>query len=260
MLALLARDVGAQQSWRITVRDTAGFAVPYAVVDANPGGRRVADKDGTVFFGRIAADSALLHVRRIGFAQSSVWVETRSDAVVRLVQLASPLAAVNVTERQHTLLAQRGFYERMERVQKGAVVGEFITPEDLEAMGAMTVSRAFSRSRHVRIARPPGGAISETKLLGRSDCGYTVLVDGQRVESLQDTQQGLTSIDPRGSARPASGRASRPPSIEELVPGSDIAAIEVYPSAANAPSELQARAMAGRGSFGIIAIWTGGRR
>lgn len=258
--AVSVANMSAQESWRVTVRDTSGLVIPYALLDVVPGGRRVADVQGSAQFPRPAADSVLLQVRRIGFAEFSARVSSRADVEVRLVPLARTLETMNIAARQNTLLAQQGFYERMERVQRGAVVGEFITPEELEAMGAMTVSRAFSRSRHVRVVRGRGNGVSDTKLLGRSDCGFTVLVDGQRVESLQDHQQGLTSIDPRGTSRAGGGREARPPSIEELVPGSDIAAIEVYPSAANAPSELQARAMGGRGSCGIIAIWTGGRR
>lgn len=257
---LAGGGVEAQQTWRVTVRDTSGLVIPYALLDAVPGGRRVADVQGSAQFPRLAADSVLLHVRRIGFAEFSARVSTRVDVGVRLVPLARTLETVSISARQNTLLAQQGFYDRMERVQRGAIVGEFITPEELEAMGAMTVGRAFSRSQHVRVVRGRGAGTSDTRLLGRSDCGYTVLVDGQRVESLQETQPGLTSIDPRGTSRPVGGRDVRPPSIEELVPGSEIAAIEVYPSAANAPSELQARAMGGRGSCGIIAIWTGGRR
>jgi hypothetical protein len=35
-------------------------------------------------------------------------------------------------------------------------------------------------------------------------------------------------------------------------------AIEIYPSSANAPAELQS--LAGRGSCGIVAVWTGPRQ
>lgn len=251
--------LGAQQSWRITVRDSAGFAVPYAIVEAIPGGRRVADIEGVATFSRQSSETVLLQVRRIGYAMASVRVPPSVDADVRLMPLARTLETVNVTDRQNTLLAQRGFYERMERVQRGAIVGEFITPEDLEEIGPMTPSRALSRSRFVRVVREGGRGVSETVFVGRGDCAFTVLVDGQRVESVQDRRPGLTSIDQNGTV-PRDPPGVRPPSIEEILPGSDIAAIEVYPSAANAPSELQARAMAGRGSCGIIAIWTGGRR
>lgn len=246
----------AQAVWRVVVRDTTGFAVPYAVVDANPGGRRVADSEGVVTFPRPGDDSVQVVVRRIGFAVASGWLRSDRDGAVALAPLPRMLTTMNITERQNTLIAQRGFYDRMERVQRGAIVGEFITPEDLDRLGPMTMSRALVESRYVRVAgRPPTGTV----FLGRSDCGYTVLVDGVRIESLQDDLAGLTSINPSGTSRSHSSRP-RPPSIEELVMGAAIAAIEVYPSAANAPSEIQARAMGGRGSCGIIAIWTGDRR
>ena len=255
LMMAVASLAEAQGVWRVSVRDTAGFAVPFAVLDASPGGRRVADAEGVATFPRPSADSVLVHVRRIGFAQRSVWLRTIADGQVRLEPLARVLTTMNITERQNTQLAQRGFYDRMERVQKGAIVGEFITPEDLDRLSPMTLSRALVESRYVKIAGRPGLAV----FLGRSDCGYTVLVDGVRVASIQDDLPGLTSINPAGTSQRRAG-GGRLPSMEELVAGSDIAAIEVYPSAANAPSELQARAMGGRGSCGIIAIWTGGRR
>lgn len=252
LLVLTASSLPAQQTWRVVVKDTMGLAVPYAVVDANVGGRRVADAAGIATFPRPAADSVLVTVRRIGFAVTSRWLRTNADGLVAMAPLPRALEVVTVTERQNTMVAQRGFYERMEQVQKGAIVGEFITPEDLDRLSPMTLSRALVESRYVKIAGRPGGAL----FLGRSDCGYTVLVDGTRVMSAQDDLPGLTSINPAGTRR--SNRQL--PSVEELVSGSHVAAIEVYPSAANAPSELQARAMGGRGSCGIIAIWTGGRR
>jgi hypothetical protein len=261
--ATASRARGTQSSsaaWRVVVRDTLGFAVPYAVVDANPGGRRVADDHGVVIYTRPRADSVRVIVRRIGFLIADGWLRSDREGLVALTPVARSLAAMNVTERQNTQLAQRGFYDRMERVQRGAIVGEFMTPEDLDRISPMLLSRALRESKYVKIARPPGGGVSGTAFLGRADCGFTVLVDGQRVASLQDEMPGLTSINARGSSRAEFFGRLRPPSLEELVAGSEIAAIEVYPSAANAPAELQARAMAGRGSCGIIAIWTGDRR
>ena len=259
LLSGLSSPVLAQQqqaAWRVVVRDTTGFAVPYAVVDANPGGRRVADAEGVVSYPRVSADSVRVIVRRIGYSVATGWLRSDREGLVELTPLPRALAAVTVTERQNTQLAQRGFYDRMERVKNGAIVGEFITPEDLERLSPMTLSRALRESRYVRVAGRAGN-VASTEFLGRADCGYTVLVDGVRIESLQDDLPGLTSMNPRGTSRNA---PSRKPSMEELVMGSAIAAIEVYPSAANAPAELQARAMGGRGSCGIMAIWTGGRR
>lgn len=255
-MVLAAQQVPA--SWRVVVRDTTGFAVPYAVVDASPGGRRVADAEGVVTFPRVSADSVQVIVRRIGFAVASGWLRSDREGLVQLAPLPRTLPTMNITERQNTQLAQRGFYDRMERVQNGAIVGEFITPEDLDRISPMTLSRSLVESRYARIARGGSGPQSVV-LLGRADCPYNVLVDGVRIESLQDDASALSSINSAGTSRSRAGRP-RPPSIEELVMGNAIAAIEVYPSAANAPSEIQARAMGGRGSCGIIVIWTGGRR
>ena len=238
----------------VRVSDSTGAAIPYAVIDANPGGRRVADSLGLASFDvRASVSSVTVQVRRIGFRPSSA-VLTPTDRVheIRLSPLARELSAVVISDRRNTLLVTRGFYDRIERVRRGAYTGEFITPEDLERISPSTVSRALSESRYVRIGR--SGARQLAVLLGRGGCGYTILVDGTRVQgTLEERATGSTSIDGRGTAP----RNDRDTSIEELVNGLEIAAIEVYPSAATAPAEIQAKAMGGRGSCGIIAIWTG---
>jgi hypothetical protein len=199
-------------------------------------------------------DATWISVRRVGFRPTSVLIQA-SDAqqTIVLASVARNLSAVVVSERRNTLLVDRGFYDRMEQVRRGAHTGEFITPEDLDRISPATVSRALSESRYVRIAR--SGSRQIAVLLGRGGCGYTILIDGQRMRgTLEETATGNTSIDARGTSR---GGAST--GIEELISGLEIAAIEVYPSAASAPAYIQARAMGGRGSCGIIAIWTGSR-
>ena len=78
-------------------------------------------------------------------------------------------------------------------------------------------------------------------------------------------EQVPTSIRSGGQYRPpgvGSGRGgmSSTLDINSLVGGNEISAIEIYPSSANAPYELQAAASTGRGTCGIVGIWTGGRR
>jgi hypothetical protein len=62
-------------------------------------------------------------------------------------------------------------------------------------------------------------------------------------------------MDPNGSRQ--GGLRESDPDIDELVDGRSIMAIEIYPSTANAPAELIPPS--GRGSCGIVAIWTGPR-
>lgn len=95
-------------------------------------------------------------------------------------------------------------------------------------------------------------------LLGRGRCGLTVLLDGKKVHNtLEDRVVGEapTSISGGGTRPPAGGY---PLDINEIVDARSVMAIEIYPSTANAPAELQT--LGGRGSCGIVAIWTGPRQ
>jgi hypothetical protein len=243
----------AQSLLTIRVADTTGAAIPYAVLDANPGGRRVADSLGVVIYSLGAnANAVRVQARRIGYAPASVLLQTSERThEIRLEGVARGLSEIRITDRRNNLLVDRGFYDRVDRVRNGAYTGEFITPEDLERLSPASLSRALSESRYVRITR--AGSRSLVVLRGRSDCGYNILIDGMRVRgTLEEDAPGTTSINPQGTRRQGA-----PTGIEELINGLEIAAIEVYPSAATAPAEIQARAMAGRGTCGIIAIWTG---
>lgn len=254
LTAINGSTAWAQSLLRLRVADSQGVAIPFAVVDASPGGRRVADNVGSVSLeipGRV--DSVLVIVRRIGYQSLSRMLQP--GVVVHeltLVPVANALEAVTISERRNSILLNRGFYDRLERVRRGAYTGEFITPEDLDRMGATTLGRAFNESKYVRVER--AGVQRQIVLTGRSGCGYTILIDGTRQAGiLEEGIAGATSIDPRGT------KALLPSTtgIEELIGGLEVVAIEVYPSASTAPAEIQARAMGGRGSCGIIAIWTG---
>lgn len=85
----------------------------------------------------------------------------------------------------------------------------------------------------------------------------TVLLDGQRLNGLlQDNAQFRnTSINARGQYR---GNEQQDLSVDQATNATEVMAIEVYNSTANAPSELIPTT--GGGSCGLIAIWTGPRR
>jgi hypothetical protein len=186
-------------------------------------------------------------VRRIGFEVFTGWITLAPDTAVDVpvVALPSRLDEVTVSARANTVLARTGFYERLERVQNGAIVGEFFTPEELEARGSSTVTGFLKASRFVQVTKSGRDYV----LLGRSRCGMTILLDGQRVRSKEDAFAGYTSLG-------NSGAGGDP--IDWIVSGYTIAAIEVYPSTANAPYELVR--VSGRGSCGIVALWTGARQ
>lgn len=261
-LAGLAGSSIEAQRTPVRVTDQAGEAVAYAFVAPLSGTGMVADSAGRGALALRGRDSVLVRVRRIGYAALDQWVRLPANDTLLLTLRRLPLAldAVEVVGSRDTPLARRGFYDRMERVQRGATVGHFITPEELELQLPMNFSQSLRSARYVSISRVgPGRDV----LLGRGGCPMNIVVDGLLVQGTsQDevVEQVPTSINRAGSYRqPSSGRGSSL-DINALVGGNEIAGIEIYPSSANAPYELQAAASTGRGTCGIIAVWTGGRR
>lgn len=81
----------------------------------------------------------------------------------------------------------------------------------------------------------------------------TIIVDGQHLKGT--AEEGVVADAPTSIGNNRRGGSGGLSSIDDLVNGRSVVAIEVYPSTANAPAELQT--LGGRGSCGIIAIWTG---
>jgi hypothetical protein len=161
------------------------------------------------------------------------------------------LEAVPTVALRSTPLSRTGFYDRMQRVHDGAIVGRFITPEELEQRRPTLVSQVLQGLPSVRVQRAPDG---RAVVLGRGGCPMTVLLDGQRRNGLlQDNSRfRTTSINPQGQY--GNGDLS----LDEATNATEVMAIEVYNSTANAPSELIPTT--GGGSCRLIAIWTGARR
>lgn len=248
----------------VVVVDAKGEPIPYAVVSIGSANVRVADDSGRVQMPAQRADSLKLRVRRIGFAESYEWVKPSDDGrfVVALEPLAVSVAAVTVTERANIPLAQRGFYDRLERSQRGAIVGEFVTPEELEAKPRSKLTDLMHGRRYTRVSRtrPLGGPI-HTLLLGRGGCGMNIVLDGQLVTgTVQEDvpSEAPVSINFNGTRRTDRSDVNLKPDIDAILTGASVMAIEIYPSSANAPAELIP--FGGNGSCGIIAIWTGARR
>jgi hypothetical protein len=269
MVVLCGATAAAQQSVRIEVRDDLGAPVGFALVALVGGASQVATDSGVAMLRTRAADSLNLRVRRIGYREHFGWVRRRgSDAFeVRLPRIAASLATVEVTaagSSSNTPLMQRGFYDRVDRVQKGAILADFFTPEQLdEREGFTKVTQMIAGSRYARVNSMTfdRGAIRRLVVVGRGGCPMTILLDGYRVaKSAQDyaISEIPQSIDPNGSQLAIGNREPAPPSIDDVVDGRSIMAIEIYPSTGNAPFELQRAS--GRGSCGIVALWTGARR
>lgn len=268
-LFVMAGTTSAQTAGvRVAVKDDAGSPVPYALVTVGSGRAVVADTLGLAAFRVKTSDSLRIMVRRIGYRLYDGWAARGSDGEYAVVvpRLAATLEAVTVTERANTVLARTGFYDRVARVQNGAIVGEFITPEELEVRKPSAVSRALGGTLHARLAyTTPKGRGRLAIIQGRGGCAMTIVLDGEVVKgTIQDAPAASTfptSLNPNGT-RPTSVReettAQDLGSIDDVVDMTSVVAVEIYPSTANAPFELQR--VATRGNCGIVALWTGARR
>ncbi len=246
----------------VAIRDRGGQAIPYAVLTVKSGVNRVADENGIVELpAPIDADSAELVVRRIGYRPFGEWVRVVEDGrfIVEMDPLPRALNPRTITERRDTPLARSGFYDRMERVRRGATVARFYTPEELDMRYVNQVSALLAGESYVKIERHSSRAI----LTGRSPgCAVAVIVDGMRMTGMVEelyTREGQDEVrrlggGPQGTARFLASRTS----VDELLSAQSVAGMELYPTAAAAPIELQRAA--GNGWCSILAIWSGDRR
>lgn len=259
----ITRDAHAQGTVRVLDRDS--VPIPFAMVSVEGATARATDSTGRV---RLAADpgqSPRVTVRRIGYSpfDGAVHRTPSGEHVVVVDHAQRQLETVRTVAPRATAVSRTGFYDRMERVERGAIVGWFISPEDLEARAISQVSRAVEGVGSIRVSRASGG---KAIITGRGGCNMIILLDGQRLNKVlgQGASQGAPLSISVESRRAASSRPSSPqpvlgdPSIDELVEGNSVMAIEIYPSLANAPSELIP--LTGGGGCGIIALWTGPRR
>jgi hypothetical protein len=258
-LVLLAAITQSPRALHIVVRDDVGSVVPYAVLSVFGGNTLIASESGIVAIRGVRTDSIQVHVRRIGYREFVGWIRTDSSgrAVVSLAPIARALDAVIVSERAMTPLARTGFYDRAARVRAGAILGDFVTPEQLEARMSASVSRILQAERYVRVSRLGMRPV----ILGRGGCAMTILLDGQRVrDMIEDAarEETPTSLDRAGTRQSGNKNVQSLLDVDQIVDGASVMAIEIYPSTANAPPELQT--LGGRGSCGIVAIWTGPRR
>lgn len=234
--ALLLRTFGfvafpgclcAQESLLLRVVDLDGVPIPYAMVTAQ-GGTRSADTTGRVRLNSERSLTLTVAVRRMGYVPFDGPVARLSyddDFAVVLQPIQRAMDTVRTIAPRQTPLSRTGFYDRMERAKKGAIVGEFITPEELELRARGGVTGVFWGKQY---ARPNG----EDELIGRRNCKMQILLDGMLIAQNDKLKQFLA--------------------INEVM------GIEIYPSTANAPHELIPVTF--RGSCGIVAFWTGPRR
>lgn len=246
----------------LRVVEVDGRPVPYALVSLSGGNSAIADEDGLLTVKVPSRDTMEVWVRRIGYKPFEGRVAcggVESNCLVTMSRLASMMDTVRVVASQSTPLSRTGFYDRVERVRKGAFTAEFITPEELDARDVSQVSRILEGRRFIRLQKV-GSSRPRAALLGRAGCPMTILVDGQRMTNMVEEEMSVavsTSINPRGSQK-VDRLPNEKLSVDEVVDLRSVMGIEIYPSTANAPAELIP--IGGRGSCGFVAIWTGPRR
>ncbi len=247
----------------VLVLDRRSQPIPFALVSVGNSPPRVADALGVAQLPvPLDADSADIVVRRIGyhpFGQFAKLSEDGKQYVAYLNDLPRALNPTTVTARRDTPLARRGFYDRMERVARGATVARFITPEELEIRNPITVSAMLAGEPYIRIQRSGAKSI----LTGRQPgCPVAVILDGQRMTGMVEelyTIDGQDEVRRLGGGTAGTQRflASRT-SVDELIGALSVSAMEIYASAAGAPSDMQRTA--GSSACAILVIWSGGRQ
>lgn len=217
-----AASRAASQTWLLVI-DRDSISIPFASVAVGGGRTRITAEDGHIPLTGVRG-AIDVEVRRIGYAPyvGRLAPDTIDGRYrVTLTPAGQQLGAVEVVAPRVTPLSRTGFYGRVERVRRGAILGAFLTPEEIERRPSGTAADLLGGLQYVWA----GGGIPT----GRASCRYQVLVDGM----------------PNG------------PSLREIS-ANEVMGIEVYPSTANAPVELIP--VTNRGSCGIIAIWLGPRR
>jgi hypothetical protein len=241
---LLVTTSAASQDVRTvsgTVTDTAGQPLSYVTIDGGPRYRTLGNAAGE-FSLRVPAKETLdIAVRRIGFLPAKLRLEPGGDTTVHvsLEQLAVMLTTQFVRAQQLVRsLEYRGFYARMLEQTRGALVGEFVTPEEIEMRNPQRVTQLLEQRRGIQVRRMGSCQVISLcyRVTGTGGCAATVYLDGQRLNRLSSAAADI------GSA----------PAIDELISATGVSAVEVYPRGSSAPPQFQSLA----GTCAIVVIWT----
>jgi len=235
---------GSQETRKVTgtVRDSGGTGIPYVNIDGGPRYRTLSNAVGEFALVVPAGEAFDVAVRRIGFLPGSFRVEPGTDTTVSVV--LQPLAVLMETQvirarEQVRNLATRGFYARMAEQERGALVGEFVTPEEIEMRNPQRVTQLLEQRRGITVRRVGRCQVFVQcyRVMGPNNCVATVYLDGHRLNRLADA---------------AASDASAAPALDELITANSVSGIEIYPRGSSAPPRYQALA----GTCSIIVIWT----
>jgi hypothetical protein len=266
VIATTATRVAAQgPAPRVVVHDSVGTPVPFAVIQSGGSVVVPASDSGIALLRVPRADSLKLLVRRIGFEPVERWVRPDADGDYHVVLRPLPQNVNRVTiYARETPLSRAGFYDRMTRVDRGAISARFLTPEAVELRNAAKISQLLEGESFVRVRTMH----QKTVLTGRGgNCPMGLLVDGQLMTGTTEdilTRLGQRELDRVMSLRPGMRREEAEylfmqdrRSIDEIVTSLAVHAIEIYASMATVPVELARSAP--REACGLVVVWTGRR-
>ena len=153
---VIAHAASAQETRTIsgTVMDSGGQRVSYVNVDAGPRYRTLANASGEFRLIVPSKERLDIAVRRIGYLPGKILIEPGADTTVTVsLQRLAVLLTTQVVRAQQQVrtLEMRGFYERMAESQRGALVGEFITPEEIEMRNPQRVTQLLEQRRGIRV-------------------------------------------------------------------------------------------------------------
>jgi hypothetical protein len=224
-----------------TVTDSGGHHIAYVTLDGGAKYRTVTNAVGEFKLLIPPAVGLEVLVRRIGFLPTRFRVEPGADTTMRVpMQQLAVLMNTQIVRAQQLVrsLELRGFYERMLESQKGALVGEFVMPEEIEMRNPQRVSQVLETRKGITVRRVGSCNIIATcyRVFGTGGCPATVFLDGQRLNSLMAASNDLGAT----------------PAVDELIPVTHVSGVEIYPRGAAAPPKYQSLG----GSCAIILIWT----
>ncbi len=261
------RGVSAQAGPIASSRDLSGavvdsFGVPisYAYVSSantsatvtNSTGQftlKVESRNGTVILG----------ARRIGY--SPVQMTIRTDSLggrpvrIEMLPIATQLNRVVVTSNAdgyHEDLDKAGYYRRLGR----AIDGSFISPREVERRNPSSVTQLLGSATGLRILSGNGKAGKNNIPLGRGGmCAMGLVVDNTNRKYNKPSVESLRPRIPGNNGRSVTALHNPPGGTEtfdDMIPPSQVLAIEVYPSASSVPNEFQHHV----DGCGLVVVWT----
>jgi hypothetical protein len=221
------------------VRDTLGKPLPMVTVMAD--GKDfsdVTDKDGRFFISGLPNGNQDFTVMRVGFREIGFTAILTVDSTLMLQIKLKPvntLAAISITAPYAVAQLKRaGFYDR-----ERAGFGSFLTPHHIDSVAPrhQMASQLMKDMSGIEVVCASAGRCSvQTR---RAHACLRLFIDGQQMPG--DNQ------------------------IDDVVPISEIAALEVYANPSTVPAEFQGKLPPKRGMLtaksgcGAIVVWTRAR-